>query len=197
MGDAVLPLIKDDFYQGLCHIELATYVWFCSFAAMKKNRAVFLDRDGVLNKELGDYVCKVEDFKILEHNFVPLKKIQDRGYLLIIVTNQGGIAKGWYTEETLATMHGKLLAAYKENGIQISEIYYCHHHPDYTGKCLCRKPGSLMLEKAIARFNIDASQSYFIGDNERDMMAAEGAGLNGILIKSDQPIGEVLDRIKD
>lgn len=163
---------------------------------MEKNKAVFLDRDGVLNKELGDYVCRTEDFQVLEHNFKPLKELQDRGYLLVIVTNQGGIAKGWYSEETLGQMHSKLLNAYASHGIHISDIYYCRHHPQYNGKCLCRKPGSLMLEKAIARFNVDASKSYFIGDNERDMLAGEGAGLTGILIKSDQPIGEVLHLIK-
>ena len=162
---------------------------------MKKNKAVFLDRDGVLNKELGDYVCKLEDFKVLEHNFKPLKELQDRGYILAIVTNQGGLAKGWYTEEVLSQMHTKLLNAYQEHGINISEVYYCRHHPLYNGKCLCRKPGSLMLEKAVARFNVDASKSYFIGDNQRDIVAGEGAGLKGILIKSDQPISEVLHLI--
>ncbi|WP_374165396.1 D-glycero-alpha-D-manno-heptose-1,7-bisphosphate 7-phosphatase [Arcticibacter sp. MXS-1] len=162
---------------------------------MKKNKAVFLDRDGVLNKELGDYVCHLDDFVVLEHNLKPLKELQDRGYLLVIITNQGGVAKGWYSEETLAAMHQRLLDTYAAHGIHISDVYYCRHHPDYNGKCLCRKPGSLMLEKAIARFNVDASQSYFIGDNQRDMMAGEGAGVTGILIKSDQPIGEVLHLI--
>lgn len=162
---------------------------------MKKNKAVFLDRDGVLNKELGDYVCNLDDFHILEHNFKPLKELQDRGYLLAVITNQGGVAKGWYSEETLGKMHARLLEAYEANGIHISDIYYCRHHPDYNGKCLCRKPGSLMLEKAMARFNVDVSKSYFIGDNERDMIAGEAAGLKGILIKSDQPIGEVLHLI--
>ena len=70
-----------------------------------KNKAVFLDRDGVLNKEMGDYVCRIEDFHVLEHNIKSLKELQDRGYLLIVATNQGGLAKGWYSEEQLAQMH--------------------------------------------------------------------------------------------
>lgn len=160
---------------------------------MKK--AVFLDRDGVLNKELGDYVCKLEDFKVLEHNFGVLKELQSRGYLLIVITNQGGLAKAWYTEETLGKMHERLRKIYADQGIQLTEIYYCRHHPEYNGKCLCRKPGSLMLEKAVARFGIDASASYFIGDRERDVIAGEAAGLKGILIDSDQPITEVLNQI--
>ncbi len=160
-----------------------------------KNKAVFLDRDGVLNKELGDYVCRLADFKVLEHNFEPLLELQRRGYLLIIVTNQGGIGKGWYTEETLAEMHQHLLNVYAAQGIKITEVYYCNHHPLHTSICLCRKPGSLMLEKAVARFEIDASKSYFIGDRERDVIAGEGAGVTGILIDSDQPISEILSQI--
>ena len=160
------------------------------------NKAVFLDRDGVLNKELGDYVCHFEDFKVLEHNFTALKELQDRGYLLIVITNQGGLAKGWYSANVLDQMHTQLITTYAEQGVLISEVYYCNHHPEYNGKCLCRKPGSLMLEKALARFGIDASQSYFIGDRERDVIAGQAAGVTGILIDSDQPIGDVLRLIR-
>lgn len=159
------------------------------------NKAVFLDRDGVLNKELGDYVCRLEDFKVLGHNFKALQELQNRGYLLIVITNQGGLAKGWYTVDILNKMHEQLKKEYAEQGVLISEVYYCNHHPEYNGKCLCRKPGSLMLEKAVARFEIDASQSYFIGDRERDVLAGEAAGVKGILIDSDQPIGEILHLI--
>ena len=162
---------------------------------MQKAKAVFLDRDGVINRELGDYVCRFDDFDILTHNFEPLKELQDRGYLLIVITNQGGLAKCWYTVEELDKMHDHLIAIYAEQGIKLTGIYYCNHHPEYNGRCLCRKPGSLMLEKAIARFNIDASASYFIGDRDRDVEAGQKAGVTGILIHSDQPIGEVLDLI--
>lgn len=163
---------------------------------MRYNKAVFLDRDGVLNKELGDYVCKIEDFHVLEHNFPALKELQEQGYLLIVITNQGGVAKGWYSEATLSKMHEKLINTYKENGINLTEIYYCRHHPMYNGNCLCRKPGSMMLEKAIARFNVDKAKSYFIGDRERDVIAGQTAGVTGILIDSDQPISEVMHLIK-
>ncbi|MGB4774505.1 MAG: HAD family hydrolase [Daejeonella sp.] len=162
----------------------------------KQNKAVFLDRDGVLNKELGDYVCCLEDFKVLAHNFKPLLELQSRGYLLIVITNQGGLAKGWYSEEVLSQMHQLLKQTYAAEGIKLREIYYCNHHPEYNGKCLCRKPGSLMLEKAMARFGIDASASYFIGDRERDVQAGEAAGVKGILINSDQSISEVMDLIR-
>ncbi|MBM3402577.1 MAG: HAD family hydrolase [Bacteroidetes bacterium] len=159
------------------------------------NKAVFLDRDGVLNKELGDYVCKLEDFNVMRHNFSALKELQSRGYLLIVITNQGGLAKGWYSENILDEMHNHLRNTYRDQGIYFTEIYYCRHHPEFNGNCLCRKPGSILLEKAIARFGIEASLSYFIGDRERDVIAGEAVGVKGILIDSDQPIGEILNLI--
>lgn len=159
------------------------------------NKAIFLDRDGVLNKELGDYVCKLEDFNVLEHNFSSLKELQSRGYLLIVITNQGGLAKGWYSENILDEMHNHLRNTYLDQGIYFTEIYYCRHHPECNGNCLCRKPGSIMLEKAIARFGIDVGLSYFIGDRERDVIAGEAIGVKGILIDSDQPIGDILNLI--
>src|SRR5580693_1269364 len=96
-----------------------------------KNKAVFLDRDGVLNREMGDYVRRVEDFHILD-NFATLKTLQDRGYLLIVATNQGGLAKGWYTENELAKMHAHLTETYGEHGVKFTDIFYCPHHPDFT-----------------------------------------------------------------
>ncbi|MBW4889925.1 HAD family hydrolase [Mucilaginibacter sp. HMF5004] len=160
-----------------------------------KTKAVFLDRDGVLNKELGDYVCRVDDFKVLD-NFEALKTLQDRGYLLIVATNQGGLAKGWYTEADLATMHQHLRDTYKAHGVEFTDMFYCPHHPDFTGDCDCRKPKPGLLLQGIAKYNIDPAQSYFIGDRERDVIAGTAAGVKGILIDSDQPISSVLDQIK-
>ena len=160
----------------------------------EKNKAVFLDRDGVLNQEMGDYVCKLEDFHLLD-NYVALKTLQDRGYLLIVATNQGGLAKGWYTEDDLAKMHSYLKATYKEHGVEITDIFYCPHHPNFTGDCDCRKPKPGLLLQGIEKYNIDPSKSYFIGDRERDVEAGTAAGVTGILINSDQPISEVLGLI--
>lgn len=160
-----------------------------------KNKAVFLDRDGVLNKEMGDYVCKVEDFHILD-NFDALKELQNRGYMLLIATNQGGLAKGWYTEEILGQMHQKLKETYAERGVTLTDFFYCPHHPNFTGDCDCRKPKPGLLLQGIAKYDIDPSQSYFIGDRERDVEAGTSAGVKGILIDSDQPISTVLDQIK-
>ena len=160
-----------------------------------KNKAVFLDRDGVLNREMGDYVCKLEDFHILD-NFEALKILQDKGYLLIVATNQGGLAKGWYTEDTLGQMHQNLREAYGTHGVEFTDMLWCPHHPNFTGDCDCRKPKPGLLVKGIEKYNIDPAQSYFIGDRERDVEAGTAAGVTGILINSDQPISTVLDMIK-
>jgi D-glycero-D-manno-heptose 1,7-bisphosphate phosphatase len=159
-----------------------------------KNKAVFLDRDGVLNQEMGDYVCRFEDFHVL-NNFKALKTLQDRGYLLIVATNQGGLAKGWYTEDELAKMHHHLKTVYKEHGVEFTDMFYCPHHPQFTGECDCRKPKPGLLLKGIEKYHIDPAQSYFIGDRDRDVEAGTAAGVKGILINSDQPISTVLDLI--
>lgn len=159
-----------------------------------KIKAVFLDRDGVLNREMGDYVCKLEDFHILD-NFDALKELQDRGYTLLVATNQGGLAKGWYDVAELTKMHNHLKQAYAERGVTITDFFYCPHHPNFTGDCDCRKPKPGLLLQGIEKYNIDPSRSYFIGDRERDVEAGTAAGVKGILIDSDQPISTVLDLI--
>ena len=161
----------------------------------QKNKAVFLDRDGVLNREMGDYIRRIEDFDVLD-NFAALKELQDRGYLLIVATNQGGLAKGWYSEDELGKMHQKLRDDYGAHGVEFTDIFYCPHHPDFTGDCDCRKPKPGLLVKGIEKYNIDPARSYFIGDRERDVVAGTAAGVKGILIDSDQPISTVLDLIE-
>lgn len=152
------------------------------------NKAVFLDRDGVLNHEIYDYITKLEDFKILEYQISPLKKLFDEGYLLIIITNQGGIAQNRYTEETLAEMHHTLMAKFEEYGASIAHAYHCPHHPTVSEECNCRKPKSGMLLDAIAAYDIDPTLSVMIGDKPRDVAAANGAGVKGILIAPDEQI---------
>jgi D-glycero-D-manno-heptose 1,7-bisphosphate phosphatase len=147
------------------------------------NKAIFLDRDGVLNKELGTYVSTVETFEVLPHIIPNLKRFIDNGFLLIVITNQGGIAKKLYTKTELSSIHQKLKQHLLAQGVMFTDIYYCPHHPDF-GQCLCRKPGSIMLEKALAKYNIDASKSWMIGDTQRDMQAAEAVNVKGLLIES-------------
>lgn len=153
-----------------------------------KNKAIFLDRDGVLNHERYDYICRLEDFEILEYQIPPLKKLYDEGYLLIIITNQGGIAHKRYTEETLGEMHIALKKKFEEYGAKITHAYYCPHHPTVTGECECRKPKSGMILEAIAAYNVDPALSVMIGDKPRDVEAGEGAGVKGILIEPDEAL---------
>lgn len=151
------------------------------------NKAVFLDRDGVINHDPGDYTKHISEFTLLPTALDGLKKLHDAGYLLVLITNQGGIAKGLYTHEDVAEIHAFFRKKCEENGINITEIYYSPHHEAY-GKSLSRKPGSLMIEKALARFNIDPMASVMIGDKERDLDAGRGAGVPGILIPTNAPL---------
>jgi D-glycero-D-manno-heptose 1,7-bisphosphate phosphatase len=159
-----------------------------------KNKAIFLDRDGVLNHEIYDYICKVEDFEVLEYQIPPLKRLYDEGYLLIIITNQGGIALKRYTEEGLAVMHQILFDAFEKQGAKITHAYHCPHHPTVSEPCNCRKPLSGMLLEAIATYDVDPALSVMIGDKPRDVEAANGAGVKAILIEPDQQID--YDQIK-
>lgn len=158
------------------------------------NKAIFLDRDGVINVERG-YTHRLEDFVILPDLIEVLQHLQKQGYLLIIVSNQSGIAKELYKQEDVELLHEYLLKEFTVNNITLSEIYYCVHHPDVS-RCICRKPDSLFVEKALSRFNIDPAQSYFIGDKERDVQAAEKAGVKGILIEANSSLKLVLNQIK-
>ena len=159
------------------------------------NKAIFLDRDGVINFEKG-YTTSLTDFKILPDVFDVLKKFQDCGYLLIVITNQGAISKKLFTKEDLEEIHKYLLSELEKHQIILTEIYYCVHHPDSdSGKCICRKPDSLLIEKALARFDIDPSQSYFIGDKESDMQAARNVGIRGVKIDKNSSLNLIVGQI--
>jgi D-glycero-D-manno-heptose 1,7-bisphosphate phosphatase len=161
---------------------------------MVKTACVFLDRDGVINFERGEHTYHLRDFIINIGLFEGLKILKERGFIFIIITNQSGIATQKYTVAQMNACHQKLIKAASQHQIQFQEIYYCPHHPSVSA-CLCRKPNSLLLEKAIAKFNIDVDASWFIGDKQRDMDAAARVGVRGILIESNQNINEILHQI--
>lgn len=158
------------------------------------NKAVFLDRDGVINKELGHYCEKVDDFEILEGVGCAIKVLKEAGFLVIVISNQGGIAKGLYTEADVTAMHKKLRDYLIEYDTDIDDFYFCPHH-DSISKCLCRKPNSLMIEKAMSVYDINPALSYMIGDGKRDIEAAERAGVKGILIEPNSGILEICKQI--
>jgi len=162
------------------------------------NRAVFFDRDGVINNDSGHYyISDPADF-VLNYG-VPelLSWLKSQGYLLIMISNQGGISRGIYSKQDTEAVHlklGELLASY-EAGLGFDEIYYCPHHPDHEN-CICRKPGTLMVEKAVARFEIDIRESFFVGDRETDMETGRNAGLQTIKVETNQNMISLIEIFK-
>ena len=118
------------------------------------NKAIFLDRDGVVNIERGEYTWKVEDFELTVGLVGFIKVVKQKGFLVIIISNQGGVGKGLCSIDDVEKAHQYLREELAKENLQLTDIYYCPHHPK-TGKCLCRKPESVMLEKAIAKYQID------------------------------------------
>ncbi len=140
------------------------------------NKALFLDRDGVINVEV-NYLHKKEDFVFIEGIFDLCKHYESLGYLIIVVTNQSGIAREYYSEEDFAKLTQWMVSKFKEEEIHISHVYHCPHHPDITGPCKCRKPEPKMLLDAKIKFDLDMSNSLIIGDKERDILSGINAGL--------------------
>lgn len=159
------------------------------------NKAVFLDRDGVINNDEGlYYIYKKDDFTINPGIIESIVMLNKHNFKVIVISNQGGIGKGLYTKKDTDELHTFLNEKLKQAGGNIIEFYYCPHHPD-TGLCLCRKPSGLMIEKAIARFHLDRQNCYFIGDSQRDVEAAQNAGIKGILIPKNSNIYSVCSSI--
>ncbi|WP_430813211.1 D-glycero-alpha-D-manno-heptose-1,7-bisphosphate 7-phosphatase [Carboxylicivirga sp. RSCT41] len=141
------------------------------------NKAVFIDRDGVINNDEGHYyIHKVKDFKLNPGIIEGLKLLQDAGFKLFVITNQGGVAKGEYSEDDVEMVHGHFLQLMFDNDIRITDIYYCPHH-ESVEDCDCRKPKPGMINQACDEHQIDKASSYLIGDADRDVEAGNAAGL--------------------
>ena len=152
---------------------------------MKK--VIFLDRDGTINVEK-DYIYKSEDLVFEEGTIEALKTFKNLGYVLIVVSNQSGIARGYFTEEDLNIFNNNMNEILKKNGVEITEFYCCPHHPDGIGEykkiCECRKPNNKMIEDAIKKYNIDREKSYMIGDKTSDIGAGLKSNLKTVLVKT-------------
>lgn len=143
---------------------------------MKKNKALFLDRDGVINVEK-NYVYKIEDFEFIEGIFEFVKVFVLAGYKIVVVTNQAGIAREFYTVEDFELLTSWMKRCFLKHNIFIDRVYYCPHHPSYTGDCLCRKPNPGMFESAAEDLDLNMNDSVMIGDKVSDLIAAESAGI--------------------
>lgn len=148
-------------------------------------KAIFLDRDGVINVDKA-YVYKVEDFEFCNGIFEALSHFQKLGYLLIIVTNQSGIGRGYYREEDFQTLSTWMRKQLLEAHITLDAIYHCPHAPE--ANCECRKPKSGMFEEAMKAFDIDVKTSWMIGDKKSDMDAALGVGIENTIFLGKAPI---------
>lgn len=152
----------------------------------KKRKAAFIDRDGTINVDKG-YVHLVEDFEYIDGALHMLKTLQNLGYILVIVTNQSGIARGYYTEEEFNKLNEWMLKDMEKKGIHISGVYYCPHLPDatiskYRLECDCRKPKIGLFLRAAEELNIDIDNSIVIGDKESDMCICNESKARGFLI---------------
>lgn len=156
------------------------------------NRAVFLDRDGVINHDPGDYTKSLEEFIILPDVLEAFQLIKENNYRIILVTNQGGVAKGLYPLENVYEIHNYLRLEALKVGVEIDEIYFAPYHDDY-GKSLSRKPGSLMVERGLAKFQLNPAECVLVGDKARDVESGEKVGVPGIQIDVN---GSLLEAMK-
>jgi histidinol-phosphate phosphatase family protein len=143
-------------------------------------KAIFLDRDGILNRERKDYVKSPEELEMLPGIEEPLRSIREKGFQIIVVTNQSAVGRGLTTSELLENIHAKMRTELESRGCVLDAIYYCPHTPE--AKCSCRKPQPGLIEAAARERGIDLSKSWFVGDKESDMEAAKRAGCRGIKV---------------
>lgn len=155
----------------------------------------------MINRDFG-YTSHPDNFEFIEGVFDACKRFQAQGYLLVVVTNQSGIARGYYTEEEFFSLTEWMLEAFERHGVDISRVYYCPHHPTagkgkYLQVCACRKPEPGMLLQAAEELNIELSESIIIGDSLTDIQAGENAGLKeGILIDEDFKYSDAAGKMK-
>lgn len=140
------------------------------------NKALFLDRDGVINEEV-NYLYKIEDFIFIDEIFDICKAYQHNDFIIVVITNQAGIARGKYTSADFDKLNNWMLDEFSEKGIRIEKVFFCPHHPDFSGPCECRKPNPGMIFQAQKEFDINLAESVLIGDKISDIEAGLNAGI--------------------
>ncbi len=164
-----------------------------------KRKAIFLDRDGTITTDKG-FVYKKEDLELLPGAVEAIKLANRHGLLVVVVTNQSGIARGYFTEEELKAFNTHLAQILDTQGARIDAFYYCPHHPEapikaYRKDCPCRKPQPSLLLKAAEELNIDLAKSYMVGDSPRDMEAGKRAGCQTILLDKEKDLKKAISQI--
>jgi len=170
--------------------------------------AVFLDRDGVINRNVldpatGEYGAplRAQDFALAPGALDAMQSLRKAGFLLFLVSNQPNYAKGKSSLEELAAIHAKLLAALKTAGIEFTDFYYCHHHPQgvmptHSGPCDCRKPSPYFLLKARDTYRVSLQHSWMIGDRATDIQCGRSAGVRTIRVQEDHPASRASHEVK-
>ena len=165
------------------------------------NKAIFLDRDGTLNIDYG-YVHEIDNFKFIDGAIDALRELKKMGYMLVLVTNQSGIARSYFSEEQFLQLTEWMDWSLAEQDVDLDGIYYCPHHPEGKGEykedCDCRKPKSGMLLQAIKELKIDPTQSIMVGDKVEDLKAGIGAEVKmNVLVRTGKPVTEEGERVAD
>ncbi|RMD87679.1 MAG: HAD family hydrolase [Calditrichaeota bacterium] len=157
-------------------------------------KAVFLDRDGTIIEEMG-YINHFSRIRILPGVVEAIQLFKEADYKIVVITNQAGVARGYFTEQRLKEMHAYMLELFKERKAEIDRLYYCPHHPEgkvkaYAKTCSCRKPNTGMIDQAVSDLNIDLQQSYIIGDRETDIQLAVRLKMKGIFLLTGYGVGD-------
>lgn len=167
------------------------------------SKALFLDRDGVINTEK-NYVYKIEDFQFIDGIFDTCQIFQNKGYIIVIITNQAGIARGLYSEDDYSKLTNWMIEQFQKQGIKIAGVYHCPHHPEFSAECNCRKPYPGMILQAQQELEIDLSQSILVGDKISDIQAGIAAGIpknylirTGHLISENEPYEPKINTLKE
>jgi D-glycero-D-manno-heptose 1,7-bisphosphate phosphatase len=157
--------------------------------------AVFIDRDGTINEQLG-YINHLSRFVIFPGVSEAVRLLNKNNWWVIIVSNQGGVARGYYPIELVEEIHAFLKSSLREQGATIDGIFFCPHHPagilpEYSSECDCRKPKTGLIDRAREVFDIDMSSSYVVGDRHVDIELASRLNLKGVLVKTGYGLGEI------
>lgn len=153
-----------------------------------RNRAVFLDRDGTINEDCG-YPGRFDDIRIYPYSTEAVRLIREAGMKAVVVTNQSGVGRGFFTEDDLLRLHGRMAEVFESAGAPLDAFYYCPHfegsaRPEYDAACECRKPGTGMIRRAAEDLGLDPSVSYMVGDKVEDILLGVNAGAQPILVLS-------------